>query len=502
MSRQSRLAIGLGLVLVFVIVVGCAINVGQIPGRGAFVSFSILGKSFTISFGDAGVITAQANQTVVRAAAIRLFEESPPQAAPSGQMELRSTEVGVARLLTAKEIVRQQALPYYGTANIRFSIASGSSADLCESATLLSEYTLNLTASVASIADEEYELSGEALDIIATNDVTLCIEVTSDFDGVITLDEFGLTFGGGSGGSADVSFVLRNTNFENIHILLPSESFGPSNRITPGSTRAATISGVGIGDSVTLRAGRNGNVLDTETCPTVEQAEYTATATWDGYQLTCEAEQQGGGGAPVGTELQIPINSAGDAASPTKIYNGIEYGIVGVLNTNTPDAPAADRPGSVSVDLRELGLQYVERVYLAQACAWAPDLVNGEQIATLTAQYEEGGTPTVLDFIMGANTAEWSYERPEHETDIGGVPHNLVSILYSSPTTIDSAFEYDGHMFWTIMDLDTSRTLASLTLTIVDPAALSRHPANPVPTWAGMSIVGVTLVGPAGTPAD
>lgn len=502
MSRQAKTGIALMSVLALVILIGCSAKLGQVPGSGAFVTFTILGKSFTFSFGDAGVITAQADQTVVQAAAIRLFEENPPQTAPSGQMELRSSDVGVARLLNAKEIVRQQALPYYGTATIRFSIASGSSADLCESATLLSEYTLNLTAGVPSIADETYELSAEALDIIATNDVTLCIEVASDFDGVITLDQFGLTFGGGSGGAADVSFLLRNTEFENIHILLPNESFGPSNRITPGSSRSATVSGVGIGDSVTLRAGRNGVVLDTETCPTVEQAEYTATATWDGYQLTCTAEQQGGGGTPVGTELQIPINSEGDAASPTATYNGVDYGIVGVLNTNTPDAPAADRPSSVNVDLRELGLQYVERIYLAQACAWASDLANGVVFGTLTAAYEEGGTPTTLDFIMGTNTAEWSYERPEHETDIGGVPHSLVSILYSSPTTIDSAFEYDGYMFWTSMDLDTSRTLASLTLSIADPATLARHPLNPVPTWSGLSIVGATLVGPAGAPGN
>ncbi len=500
MSRQVRVALGLVSVLAFVVLVGCAVNVGQTPGRGAFVSFTILGKSFTVSFGDAGVLTVQAGQTVQQAAGVRLFEQDPPQPAPSGQMILRGTEVGVARLLNAKEIVRQQPLPYYGTAQIRFSIASGSSAELCSSATFLAEYTLNLTAGVASIADEVRELSREALNVIATNDVTLCIEVASDFDGVITLNEFGLTFGGGSGGAADVSFVLRNTDFENIHILLPSESFGPSNRITPGSTRSATVSGVGIGDSVTLRAGRNGIVLDTETCPTVEQAEYTATATWDGSQLTCAAEQQGGGGTPVGTELQIPINSDGDAASPTATYNGVDYGIVGVLNTNTPDAPAANRPSSVSVDLRELGLQYVERVYLAQACAWVPDLSNGVVIGVLTAAYEEGGPPTTLNLVMGTSTAEWSWQRPEHGTQYGGVQHDRAPILYSSATTIDSAFEYDGYMFWTSTDLDASRTLVSLTLTIVDPATLSRHPLNPAPTWAGISIVGTTLVGPAGAP--
>ena len=195
----------------------------------------------------------------------------------------------------------------------------------------------------------------------------------------------------------------------------------------------------------------------------------------------------------------MPINSAGEEVSRTAEYGGIDYAVVGVMDGTTPDAPAPQQPGPVNVDLSALGLQYVERIYMGTGAAWVPDLPNGQLVAALSCAYAEGGTPTTLEFRLGSNTAEWSYERPEHDTMFGGVAHTMPNVLYSNDTNIDSAYTYTGHIYASNLDLDTSRTLSRLTLTAVDPAQLgTRHPAAAEPTWAGLAITCLTLVGPAG----
>jgi hypothetical protein len=244
----------------------------------------------------------------------------------------------------------------------------------------------------------------------------------------------------------------------------------------------------------------------------VTGANYTATVEWDGWSVTCDAEQTGGGGEPIvppGTTLQVPIDAYGDAAKPTETYAGIDYALTGVLDVNSstqypPSLPSnvTSRLGIVTVDLAELGLQYVERLYFASHGAWVPDLPNGLAIATLTCEYAEGGSPTVLDMTMGSTTAEWSWDRPDHDINFGGPPHSLIPILYSFPTVSIMGYAYDGHIFSVDLATDTSRTLSSISLELVDPATYQdlRIPASLGPMdWAGQGIVAMTLVGPAGT---
>ena len=207
-------------------------------------------------------------------------------------MRLLNANVGVAQVLAKRRTVAA-VIPQDGTATIRFSIASGTSADLCDSATLLAEYTLNVTTGVASLAQEVYELSREALDVIVTNNVTVCIEVTADFSGTITLQQFSLTFGGGSG-AVNATFNLRNQDSENIHLMLPDDPFDESTEINPGGSRTRRLTGVEAGDTISVRAGRGGVVLDTTDCPEVTGADYEATVAWNGTSVTCTADQSGG----------------------------------------------------------------------------------------------------------------------------------------------------------------------------------------------------------------
>jgi uncharacterized protein YfaP (DUF2135 family) len=197
MSRRTKWVSGIVSVLLLVVVVGCSVTTGTTKGGGQYIRFTILGKSFTFLFGDAGKIDVEPNRMKKRAASLQLFEEQPPETPPNGQMRLLSEDVSVTAAASAKEGIAAEADPPTGTATIRISMATGTSPDLCDSATLLAEYTLNVTNGVAAFAQEVYELSRQALDVIVTNDVTVCIDTTADFAGTITLTKFSLAFGGG-----------------------------------------------------------------------------------------------------------------------------------------------------------------------------------------------------------------------------------------------------------------------------------------------------------------
>ncbi len=190
------------------------------------VVFSILGKTYELSFSDVGGIELRATETVYVPTAVRLFRETPVEEPPTGQMTLPSTSVGVARRLTAKTAARAQTLPLGGSATIRFKVAAGQSAELCDNAVLLAEYDLTLITGIAAIADEVYDLSREAMAAMMANDVTICIEVESDFDGEITIGEYFFAFGGGDAGVTPPSAITVPPLLDGSLLQVPIDNAG------------------------------------------------------------------------------------------------------------------------------------------------------------------------------------------------------------------------------------------------------------------------------------
>ncbi len=517
MPRQFRIFSVSVCVAVCCLLVACAVQVSPGGGgAGPSIAFTIGGRTFTFTLGQSGVVEARSDSIVTQAFAPEggLFQEPPATAPSSGRMTLLGSSVAARPSGALKELGRSQALPLNGTATVRFSIASGESLDLCQSATLLAEYDLILTTGVAAITNEVFDLSSQALSIIATNNVTICLEVTANFDGTLILDDFSFSFDGGAGGSGDAgtgSFAFTNNDIENIHVLLPGEDFEAFNRITPGNSRNTTHD-IQIGDPIQLRAGRNGTVLGMVDCPVVTGLDYSATAVWTGSAITCTAEQSdtgdGGSGVLPGETIQVPIDNIGGTAvavppsdpEDVDFELGVidDYAIVGVLEGNTPDVPPAASPSTISIDLPSLGLETVDKLLMAVHSSFVPDLPNGVTLATLTCEYEEGGPPTTQVYTLGSTTAEWSYTRAEHDAFIpGGVPHDFITILYTFLTTIDSASEYEGWVYSAELDLDSSRTLSSMTLTAASPASFPERPLVPNPTWAATALSAITLEGPA-----
>lgn len=510
MRKYARLFCGVVLLAAVCGSVSCggaSLSVG--PG-GAALTFTIAGETFVIAFGQVGELQTLANQTVRQEGAVSPFADRPgerPNDVPAvAEMRLLSNTVTVTPLDATAER-RAQGNPINGSATVRFLVDEGSSTTPCTTGIFLAEYELTVVNNDVTVENEVFELSDAARDLVLSNDITMCVEVTADFDGHLDMEGFQLDFSeetvgddGPTGETTTAFFTFRNDDFENIHILLPGDDFSAENRITPGQTRTATINDAAIGLGVFIQAGRNGQVLNSTDCPTVTGENYFATVVWDGSSLTCEAEQSGG------QTRQVPIDSNGDAAAVTNTVNGVDYAQIGVLYDYSPDSPPPPGPSSLTVDLAALGLQTVETVYVATQTAWSFDLGNGVRVATFICEYTDGGSPTTLDLVMGQNTAEWAWENPSHAAVFGGPPpHSMPTIVFTNATDIDSDLgTYDGHTYAAQLTLDSSRTLASMSLELVDADTLvsRRAPENSEPTWLGQAHIAVTLEGPSGTPND
>ena len=207
------------------------------------------------------------------------------------------------------------------------------------------------------------------------------------------------------------------------------------------------------------------------------------------------------------TTTQVPIDSTGSRTTVPPInVNGVDYAVVGVVYVDSPDSPldaaGSELPQEVTVNLEELGLDYVETIYLATQNAWSFDMQNDVKVATLVCEYAEGGPPTTLDLIMGVNTAEWAWENPTQAAAFGAQPpHSMPPVITSTPTTGDSDQEYIAHTYAASVSLDPTRTLSNLRLELVDVNQLLayRSPSYGVPALIAQACMAVTLEGRSAT---
>ncbi len=468
---------------------------------------SIRGKTFTIPFGDAGVIDVVAGEAADASTSVRLFDGVPAETPETGVMGLLSSSVAIASAGSPKKGLVGQALPLTGSATVGISIVPGSAPAACAGQDPIAEYQLRLMTGIASVRNEVQPLSQAALTTIAGNDVTVCAKVTADFDGQLTLEDFVLTF---DGGESRPTFVLQNNSAESIELLAPGELFNAANLIPPGGTRIVTVAGDVPGTAVEIRAGTTSlGMVDTAGCPDIEGTNYVATVEWSGTAFTCVAEQ-GSPEANDGTQdsetIQVPVNSVHGVAvpaTPTNEYGGVDYGVVGVLNAATDAAPLPAGDDSLVVNLETLGLQAVQEIHFATYSAWVPDLPDDTVVAELTLSFFGGQSAQVVPLILGGNTAEWSYERSEHDTLLGGVRHTRPSALYSFDSAVDSEGVYTAHVYGVSVELESPGHLTRIDLAMAEDGVLGARPdAINSPDWAAQSIPALTLVGPAGSPED
>jgi hypothetical protein len=120
----------------------------------------------------------------------------------------------------------------------------------------------------------------------------------------------------------------------------------------------------------------------------------------------------------------IPL---GDGDSIT--YNGIPFVIFGedlhVIKTSSEFIP---------VDTIDLSGYSANKIHLLEAAAFATNVPNGVTVGKIRVYYEDGSFDAI-DLIMGFNTAEWAYDRPENQCCLA---HNKITPAYSELTNSGS----------------------------------------------------------------
>ncbi|MBP7053243.1 MAG: hypothetical protein KBE65_19725 [Phycisphaerae bacterium] len=142
---------------------------------------------------------------------------------------------------------------------------------------------------------------------------------------------------------------------------------------------------------------------------------------------------------------------------------------------------------SATLDLSSSGAP--QTLHMMQYCAWADNVPDGAPAGRVTVFYDDGSQSSV-DLIVGVNTAEWAYDRPEMAPYL---QHTKVTPGFSFNEDEGSAEVYDGHHFYAAVPL-AAKPLAYLELTL-DPASYTdqTYYGYASPDWFGLAIVAVTL---------
>ncbi|NLX12832.1 MAG: hypothetical protein GXY44_04155 [Phycisphaerales bacterium] len=290
-SRFIGLALCPAVVLfgMFVWLSGCSVSIDSSSGGVAF-SFLIAGRSFTFTLGPAGYFPLQPGAIVRNVADLQPFDRPPSDTPATGAVRLRGSSITILPPnAAAKSLVAAQS-SVSGTARLRVAIDAPGALSPCESGLDLGEFEIVVANGVITSVGPGLPLRLAAVDYFNRNDLAMCLEMTSDFAAGLQIAGLDVTFGPSQSGAGEgfrAMFERRNLESSPIHLLAPGEEFSEANRIWIGTPPPLAIDNLTINGLVTFRAGRDGQVLDTVTCPPVRYGGYYAFVEWDGTSLHC-----------------------------------------------------------------------------------------------------------------------------------------------------------------------------------------------------------------------
>lgn len=194
-SHLRRLAAAAAMVVLGGLV-GCTGASAGIGGGGAFISFTIGGKTYTFTLGNQGVFTVQAGGDPARSAVQvqNLFEttESPTDRPTAGQLLLEASQVRVTPLGTDKAVVPMQGIT--GTYNVLVSMADAAETSPCSNGTEVGTFQVTVTGGVVSLDVTRLDLPGNVLEAAITGAFSICLEVSGDADATVVIDSLGIQF--------------------------------------------------------------------------------------------------------------------------------------------------------------------------------------------------------------------------------------------------------------------------------------------------------------------
>lgn len=123
-----------------------------------------------------------------------------------------------------------------------------------------------------------------------------------------------------------------------------------------------------------------------------------------------------------------------------------------------------------------------ERLHVLTSLWWAHQGVEqGDIVGELKALYQDGSSDH-LYLIAGFNTSEWAWDRPEN---VGTIPHLRAEVGFSFLTREYSAFEYEGHRYYSSFSTDPTNNIVGISLMMSDDFFTSTQ-------WLGMGVHAVT----------
>jgi predicted transglutaminase-like cysteine proteinase len=167
---------------------------------------------------------------------------------------------------------------------------------------------------------------------------------------------------------------------------------------------------------------------------------------WDTAQAWMNAANSGG--------TSVNFMPVGKGTSYT--YNNIPFEIDGV-NLRVDSSQTQD-----SINLNG---KRAKAVHLLDKAGYAISIPNDVRAGRVDVYYSDG-TSDSLDLVMGGNIAEWAYDRPANQADLG---HTKVTPAFSWPDTTGGQ-EYNGHLFYAHLDTNPEKTLDRIDLAL-DPSA-------------------------------
>ncbi|OHB66762.1 MAG: hypothetical protein A2Y76_15765 [Planctomycetes bacterium RBG_13_60_9] len=165
-------------------------------------------------------------------------------------------------------------------------------------------------------------------------------------------------------------------------------------------------------------------------------------------------------------------------------YNGVPFGFM------DSSMVVIREPGTfVPVLTTAMNDYTANAIHVLQYSGYADNVPDGVGVGHLSVHYADG-TSNTLDLIVGVNTAEWSYDRPEEQPYL---QHTKIPAAYSFWTDAESSSYYWGHYFYASMEL-IPKPLSYLELTL-DPASYTgQHYYGYSPADAfGIGVSAITL---------
>ncbi len=207
--RNSRTWVAVLVVSVFAVVLAlaaCQVRVAPGGNGGVQVEFNIVGRTFTVELGNAGVLDVTAPGEPVRSAvSVRLFSETPTDAPADAEFVVEAEDVQLLTLPSngQKSFFASQAAPNGTRAQVRAYVALGTSEDPCAEGSLAMEFELRQENGRTVMYQNGqpvdvramFRLGASKLNVIRWGMFSLCLEVSSDEGQTrVVINRFGVKY--------------------------------------------------------------------------------------------------------------------------------------------------------------------------------------------------------------------------------------------------------------------------------------------------------------------